>query len=644
MEDKLFDESRYFLSKGNKSYFLYDSKNGDYFCEDNLFEVVNRLKMQKEKIKSKIDFSDCSCNSSCNITNLKLFDFSELDGSFYQGDFIDNGMNLLETKKVIDYVFEKYSQSYSDYCFVLKMYSDSSFEFDRILQIKNYLDKKTSLFFNCSDFNSFSDLKNFFCELPGGLFDNTDFNTEKEGLDLLNSILLNKNMICFFFNSLKKQVPTPLLKMYINRNNLSDNELVLLNRRFLEFVFPDIIDRKPGYSLFININDYFYSNKLINFLNQIKVEILYFNISLSINNNLCSLNDEYYKEKRIIKNLQLYEKAGKKVFISTSIPKNYPYPLQILNYFNKIGISYINMYPHIIKNEIYFSRNYIENLLNGYKSLYLKLKSDIVNNNYSTVSMLSNDLSVAGLKLINNASVNISTINENVRLKIENDEIITSSNDFNDNIQLYYKKRCNLCWNKYICKNTQIFNQFCNKENLVFNEIECFYIKELISLSLGFMHNLIENSINITSLLNELSIKTNNQIEDRCFYISNGIEKEINCSVQNFKQELYNMYKHLKYNNIKYSDEIYFFIYDGKSEKKELNIKLVLPIENKDNKNKDFNYVKDLKVTNFISTNYLINDIFFNNQNIQIYKKNKIIPISKNIWYKGNIQKLVDNS
>ena len=45
--DTLFDESRFYLSKGNNSFFLYDSRTGDYFLEESLIEIVNRLKELK---------------------------------------------------------------------------------------------------------------------------------------------------------------------------------------------------------------------------------------------------------------------------------------------------------------------------------------------------------------------------------------------------------------------------------------------------------------------------------------------------------------------------------------------------------------------------------------------------------------------
>ena len=59
-----------------------------------------------------------------------------------------------------------------------------------------------------------------------------------------------------------------------NVKNLSEKELVLFNRRFLELMFPDIIKRRPGFSMFICTNGTNYSKEILRLFDDLKMDTI----------------------------------------------------------------------------------------------------------------------------------------------------------------------------------------------------------------------------------------------------------------------------------------------------------------------------------------------------------------------------------
>lgn len=672
-KDTLFDESRFFLSRGNNTYFLYDSRTGDYYLEESLIGIVNRLKELKDLKEPRVIFSEArtkvfklNMSTVCNMNCLYCFRDKK------KTTVTDVGKAI----KIIDAVFDDFAPDLSDYSFVLNMTSESTVEFEKIKRIKAYLEKRTSPFFDMNDFKSVLIARDLVsgipCELTG---DEKNLVTKEEIVKFLNAVIKRLDFSEFFPIPEGMIIPEWEAERYRNVKNLSEKELVLFNRRFLELLFPDIVKRRPGFSLFVCTNGTNYSDEIVKFFDDLNMDTVCISLDgpSGVHNKFRRFNDESATHELIVGNILKFQNAGKKISISSVITPDFPYPLRLLEYFKSLGVSSVDMKPVRAGTEFSFTKKDMEKLLEGYKSLFERLKTDILKGDYSLLDMLGSDITTSGLKLL------ISKERVIKRCRWDEETVIDSKGDVypcdymmgkpdfvrgnifkkdvvqntDENLFVDNRKGCSTCWNRYLCGGTCYFNSYTVNGNIyAIDEVECMFMKGLRTLQLEFIHGLMENGISILVIAKRLGINVGDDLAlDKTYFISNGIEKSLKGTLTRLEIEINKMYNYLDSKNIKCKKEMFLSIdsvdkIEQKQENSILNVRVILPTEDYDCLLDKYKCIKNYSLKNCISGKTLSNEQSVNKLKQRIYEPVKAlrIPLSSSFWYKGSVNALFGHS
>jgi len=665
-KDTLFDESRYFLSKGNNSYFLYDSRSGDYFFEESLIEIVHRLKKLKDLSEPKLKY----VSSGSDVFKLNMGTVCNMNCSYCFRDKKSNIQTDVEkTFRIIDAIFDEFRPGLDDYSFTLNMTSEFTVEFDKVKMIKDYLEKKTSPFFDVGDFESVSIARDLICGIPETLCHNKEKPyTKEEIIKFLNRLLKKRNLIDFFPMPDGMIIPEWELERYLKIQELNEKELIQFNRRFLELLFPDVIHRRPGFSLFVCTNGTNYSKEIVDFFDELKMDSICISLDgpSGVHNKFRMLNDGSASHERIIENIRKFQNAGKKICVSTVITPDFPYPLRLLEYFRNLNVSGVDMKPVRSGNEFSFSRKSMEKLLEGYKALYDRLKTDILNEDYTLFDMLKGDISMTGIKLLlgKNRIIKRCKWNEETIIDSKGDvypcDYMTGNKEFlrgnvfkndvsselDEELFVFKKKKCNACWNKYLCGGTCYFNSYTTKGSIYeTDETECMFMKGLRALGIQFVHTLVENGVNILLIAKRLGLKFNDNLKlDKNYFIPDGIEKNVKGTLSRVEIEINKMYNYLDSKKIKYKEDVFISI--NKVEEKKVNsildVRVILPTEKYDCLLEKYNCIKNFSIKNCISGKTLSNEQSVNKLKQQIYEPVKAyrLPLSSSFWYKGTYKAL----
>ena len=668
--DTLFDESRFYLSKGNNSFFLYDSRTGDYFLEESLIEIVNKLKELKEFNEPKINYSPIpnevfklNMSTVCNMNCAYCFRDKK------SNEVTDVGKAI----KIIDAIFDEYAPGLDDYSFVLNMTSESTVELDKIRRIKDYLEKRTSPFFDMCDFKSVLDARDLIDGIPRALIDeDVELKTKEQIVSFINSLLRLRTLADYFPIPEGMVIPEWELERYRNVKNLSEKELVLFNRRFLELMFPDIIKRRPGFSMFICTNGTNYSKEILRLFDDLKMDTICISLDgpSGVHNKFRKFNDDTATHEKIIQNIKKFQAAGKKISVSTVLTPDFPYPLRLLEYFKSLGVVSVDMKPVRAGSIFSFDLKAMDKLLEGYRVLFERLKQDIIKNDFSLFDMLSSDITTSGLKLI------ISKQRVIKRCRWNEETVIDSKGDvypcdymmgkpdfvrgnlFKGNVKknvdenLFVQNRtgCKDCWNKYLCGGTCYFNSYTKNGNIyALDDVECKFMKGIRSLQLEFLHGLMDNGISILVIAKRLGIEISDDLSlDKTYFISNGIEKNLKGTLSRLEIEIDKMYNYLNSKNIKCKKDVFLSInkIEGNKDNSILNVRVILPTEDYDCLLENYKCIKNYSLKNCISGKTLSNEQSVNKLKQRIYEPVKAlrIPLSSSFWYKGSLKALFGHS
>lgn len=671
MENReLFDQKRFYLSKSEQSYFLYDSFTGDYFYYKTIFEVVNKMQSLSNIIEYKTNFE----RTQNHIFKLNLSTMCNMNCSYCFRDKSSNiKTDVQKAQRMIDCIFQTYAPEINHYSFSLNMTSESTVELDKIIQIKNYLDKKAGTFFTSENFTSEENALEYLkCFPPSLVKDFSEFKTIEQIKNKLNQFLLKRNLKNYFPLPQGINLPQWEQEQYDKTDTLSQSQLALFNLRFLEFLFPDVFKKRKSYSLFICTNGTFYSKKLLDFYNQINMNTICISMDgpSSVHNKNRIFNDNTSTHKIVLENINKFMDEGKKISISTVLTKDYPYPNLIANYFREIGITNLDMKPVRAGTDLSFNTKTIFKLLDGYKKLYEQILSEIKSGNYSLVELLKDDICFAGIKLLIGKNRLIKRCGWDEETVIDDqgniypcDYTIGKKDFIRGNIftaikrtelknELFVNSRykCKDCWARYLCGGTCYYNSLVNNGNIFIpDETECIFQKGLRELNINFLHKLFDNKINIYSFAKRLGLNINDNISfEKEYFIANGIEKNIKGTLSRIEIEIKRMYNYIYKHNIKTTDEMYFSVTDVESKDSIniLNARVILPASNINGKIKGYKHIKNLTFNNCISGSSLSNQKDMERMKQQIIQpvRDFKIPLASSFWYKGSLRAIMGHS
>ena len=571
-----------FVSESDDSYLVYSRKTGTmHYLKDKSgldeivkeFDGISEVKSvyaKSEDMKFKMNLSTV-CNLNCDYC------------------FRDKKANIPtdvnQAKRIIDYVVENFSDKVIDFSFSVNLTSEALLEFSKIKEIKSYLEMKTNPLFCCEDFNSIDDALRYLNCFPYELTGPADrFKGIKEIVDAMNEALERKDMVSFFPLPEGVVLPQWEAAQYRNAEKLSGRNLYLFNRRFMEVLFPETFKRKPSYSFFICTNGTFFSDEIVKFFREINIETICvsFDGPPRVHDKHRFFYDFSASHALVLENIKKFMNAGLKVSVASVLTADFPYPLQISEYFKSIDVAGISMVCVRRGKPGSFDKQSIEQLINGYSMLYDRFFEDVKKGDYSLINLLRDDYCFTGIKLllskgrlVRRCSWNEDTIfdskgdvypcdyfvgkKEYLRGSVNSGEIRDVSAD---RLEVDDREKCKDCWCKYLCGGTCYYNSFvANGDIGVPDSVECTLNEGVRILCLKFIQRLLDNGIDLYKFGSRIGFYYDRRLSfERTYYVRRGIRFWIKGTLSKVEIELKKMEKVIYDSGCRCRDEIFIMI------------------------------------------------------------------------------------
>ncbi len=455
-----------------------------------------------------INFSN-KCNLNCNYC--------------YRNKNDNTSMSIDKAFEVLEYVNKYYKMNNDEIIFSLDMTAEALMDYEKIIQFDDKLAEYENLYIEKSDIVSIS-IEDFFNKLITDLIPLKSKQFTGDILNDLNLILLDTHLYSYFPN--QEKVKRILLKGNFDSNFLDKKRLLRLNRELLETFYSNYLKHKDyqQFRIWFMSNGAHITNKNIELIKKIRINPFW--ISLDGPKEIHNKNRKYYDNRGsyddVVNNIKLLQKNNIDVKISCVITKDYPYPDKLYLFFKNLNISAIQMCPIRNGNDLSFDENNIVELKESYKRLYDLIFEEIKNKDYSSFTLLKEDLSlVAIMDLIQ-------------RIRITGrctwgDEVIIDSNgnmypclyvmghkeyllgNINENknskeilkpLLVEQMENCQTCWARYLCGGTCHYNSIINNQSIYKPDfVECQIRKFIITESIMFLIRLKENNVNLNNIL-----------------------------------------------------------------------------------------------------------------------------------------------
>ncbi|MCQ2591867.1 MAG: SPASM domain-containing protein [Treponema sp.] len=595
-----------YVSENEKSILVYDQNTGEmiYSKDKNDLDKIYEKIVKQEEVKSLF------VKEEKNVFKLNLSTLCNMncDYCFRDKDNISK-TDVAKTKKIIDFIMDKYSPHVDHYSFSVNLTSESLIELNKIKEIKQYLDERTSHLFRVEDFKSLEHAQKYLDCFPEELILQekdkcSELNSKEAFVKLLNSFLVRKDMVSFFPMPEGMQLPSWEAEQYKNLKSLDDEHLLEFNLRFLECLFPETFFRKPYYVFYICTNGTTFSQEVVDFLKDIKLDTLCISLDgpSAVHNLHRVFCDEKSTHKIILENIKRYMAAGFKISVAAVLTKDYPYPLLLTEYFKELGVTSIGMTPVRTGTACSFDEESIDLLLKGYEKLFDRIFEDVLKNDYSLVDLLKDDTIFSGTKmlLLKNRIVKRCKWNEDTIFDgegniypcdyfIGNRKYLRGSINsvevkdvFDDKLSVDDREKCRECWCKYLCGGTCYYNSLKNMKDIsVPDSVECRFNKQMRVLSLGFVQKLIDSGIDLYEFGKKLGFEIDEEVQfGEHYVVENGLVYSFAGTLSKVELELSRLFSDLERKGVSFSRKVFLVVKNVIRETKVevLDLDVVVPI------------------------------------------------------------------
>jgi radical SAM protein with 4Fe4S-binding SPASM domain len=549
---KLHDETRFYLSMKNGSTLLYDCNTGNMHLftagESELITATGQdllnllrkksgyanesffLKIQKiAETKNKISRPEAE---ERNIIKINPSTVCNMNCTYcFRQKGKTSGLDIKKTEKSIDYVMHVYNPHTDHYSFSFDMTSEALSELNKLKEIKKYIDNQCQPLFRKSEFITKNEAIVYLNCLPDEYSKSID--TADADVNSITEVLNN----ALHDRELTKKIPLidgmelPLweLNQYKNVQKLSENELPVFNRRYLESVFPSVYLRKPYSSFFFISNGTLLTDEAVKFIKEIKLNP--FCISLD---GPPPVHDKHriYKNGKstfhdIEKNIKKLHDNGIDFSATAVITPDYPFPLDLAEFFLSIGAVSSDMKPVRAGTPDSFTPETIRTVIEGYEKLFSRYESDFLSGKDNLIKLMKNDMSFTGIKLLLTKHRFTKRCHWNEDLIIDGkgdiypcDYTIGNQlfkrgsvqnsllcNVFNDSLVVTERPGCRECWAKYLCGGTCYYSSWISTGTVSKpDQVECIFNKNMREICISFIHNLIINGADLQKLRQILDI------------------------------------------------------------------------------------------------------------------------------------------
>lgn len=667
LRKNLIESGKIYISEMENSDLVFDRNTGRLFIANNKNElevILNQIKNEPECksvfVKTDEDVFKLNLSTTCNLNCDYCFRDKK---SHIQTD-------VAKAKKIIDYIVDDYSPHIWMYSFSVNLTSESLVELDKIKEIKKYIDQRTSPGFSEKDFKTLEDAQRYLACFPTSLVNNFSESSDKAAIaKLLDSFLDLKNMVSYFPFPDGMELPEWEAERFRNLNNLSSYDLREFNLRFLEAIFPETILRKPHYAFYICTNGTVFSQEVVEFFKEIKLDSICISLDgpSGVHNLHRYFNDNRASHNLIVENIKKYMEAGLKVSIAAVLTKDFPYPLQLVEYFKELGVSAVGMNAVRAGTSASFDENSIDKLIKGYEILFDRLYEDVSKGDYSLVDLLKDDALFSGIKLLfsKNRIVKRCKWNENTIFDDEgniypcdyfigNAKFIRGSigsTELKDvcegKLLVDEREKCKDCWCKYLCGGTCYYNSVKNAGDISLPDpVECKLSEGMKILSLRFIHRLLKGNVNALEFCRRIGMEfTGNVIVDKSFYVEHGISFRVMGTLTKVEMEFKKIVSQLKLMNVKFEPEMIISVLNTMetNSNKVLEMAIIVRTSEKlsDEKLKQLNcnLVENLSFGECISGEVLSKDNLVEDMKAELSRNvcNYKIPVTGLVWYEGSM-------
>ena len=671
MELKGYDKSRIFVSERSGSFLVYDRETGNlHHVRDKgkIDEAISQIMLIPERgsafVKTDENVFKLNMSTTCNLNCDYCFRDKK---SHIQTD-------VAKARKIIDYIVDVYSPHVWMYSFSVNLTSESLVELNKIKEIKRYIDERTSPTYTVKDFKDLTDARNHLACFPKSLVKNPeDYKDVESVVELLNSILSMKNMVSFFPLPDGMSLPAWEAERFRNLKNLSGYSLMEFNLRFLECLFPETFLRKPHYAFYICTNGTVYNDDVVDFFREIKLDTICISLDgpSGVHNRHRFFNDNSASHELILENIRKFKAAGLKVSVSAVLTSDFPFPLQLAEYFKELKVDSMDFNAVRAGSRASFDENSIDKLIQGYKELFEHIYCDVLNGDFSLIDLLKDDAVFAGIKLLigKNRIVKRCKWNEDTIFDSDGDIYPCdyfignrkylrgniSSPEVKDvcNGKLFVDERgnCKDCWCKYLCGGTCFYNSLKNMDDIsVPDTVECKLNKAMKEMSVQFVHKLIDSGVDLFEFAKRIGFGIDESILfNESYFVKKGIACSVKGTLTKIELELNGIMEWLTEKNVSFDKQLYISILNIEETRsnKLLDAIAIIPIDYKAQIKKlpDFfsencKLVENNSFGRVISAKTLSKDNYVDKTKEHIHQliESFRIPVQGYYWYKGTLQ------
>lgn len=676
--EKEMENTKVLISKEEKSVLVFDRNSGNLFYERDCFDESNCSGNGGdfvESILAKINLipprNSVFVKTDDNVFKINLSTLCNLNCDYCFRDKKSHiRTELAKAKRIINFIIDDYAPHIWFYSFSVNLTSESLIELNKIKEIKQYIDERTRPGFSIKDFKSLESALRYLSCFPKVLLEDfSDFDNLDAVVKKMDSLLNLRNLVSFFPVPDGMILPEWEANQLKNLQNLDFYSLREFNLRFLEAVFPETILRKPHYAFSICTNGTVFSKEVVDFLKEIRLD----SICVSLDGPSCvhNLHRPFHDNKAshglVVENIRKFMDAGFKVCVAAVITSDYPYPLNLTEYFKELGVSAVSLSPVRAGTEASFDEVSVERLLSGYERLFERFFEDVVAGDYSLVDLLKDDSVFLGVKMMlgKGRLVKRCKWNENTIFDDEGDiypcdyfigksKFIRGnirSKDVKDvcegNLRVDERINCKDCWCKYLCGGTCYYNSFVNSEDIsVPDPVECKLKKGLMLLSLRFMQKLLDSGIDLLDFGKKLGLEFDDGIcFDRKFFVEHGVIFSVRGSLTKVELEIRKVFEALRKSSVEFEEEIFISVLNVSETNSNKILEIVIIVATDNAVGEDLCGKMDCKSLDsfdfgkVISCESLSDDKSVEgarNLLLSAVEKYKI-PVSGNVWYKGSL-------
>lgn len=582
LKDEL--KNRVCVCEFNNRYMFYDQNTGRVYLADNEKKIGDVL----STIESTPETESVFMKSADNSFKINLSTICNLHCDYCFRDKDSHvSTDVQKAKQIIDFILDDYAPDLSFYSFAFNMTSESLFELEKLKEIKKYLDERLSIKFTVYDIHSVKQGKDMLSYFGTELVPRVDdFDSVDEILNKLNSFLGMKNLIDYFLIPDGMKIPAWESNQLKNVNKLSKKELILLNRRLIEFLFPETFRHKPNYVFYICTNGTIYSEEASKFFKEIELS----KICISLDGP-ASVHDKHRyfyngnaSHSMILKNVKKFMADGFEIDVAAVITRDCLKPLKLVSYFQSLGVASVTM--NIVRAGFGASLdlNDADLLLEGYKELFSKVYLDVVRGDYSLVDLLKNDVCFTAPKHILGKTRLLKRCkwNEDIIFDSKGDiypcDYVIGRKEFlrgsvgstklkepgNGKLFVDEREGCGNCWCKYMCGGTCFYNSLVKTGDLaVPDSVECKINKGVRELGLKLIHKLILAGVNLFEFGKHLGFDYDERLVfDKRFVLNDCIRFNFKGTLTRFEREVSKMFLFMEKNNMHYKKEFFACVND----------------------------------------------------------------------------------